>query len=43
VIECGLMEAEEVLLPYAVNDQGRTMWEAVAERRSVTTGTVVER
>lgn len=42
MIETGLMEAEEVLLPYSVNEQGRSMWEVMAERRSVTSGTVVE-
>jgi hypothetical protein len=42
MIETGLMDPEQVLLPYAVNDQGRTMWEVAAERRSVTAGAVVE-
>jgi hypothetical protein len=43
MIETGLMDPEQVLLPYAVNDQGRTMWEVAAERRSIAAGTVVDR
>jgi hypothetical protein len=43
LVETGLMSAEEVLLPYEVNAEGRSRWEVESERRSVTAGVVVDR
>jgi hypothetical protein len=42
MIETGLLEAEQALYPYVVSDTGRTVYELAAERRSVTSGAVVE-
>lgn len=44
MINTGLLEAEQALFSYEVDDQGRTRWDLQAEqRRSVTSGAVVVR
>jgi hypothetical protein len=43
LIETGLMNAEQVLLTYEVDTEGRSRWEVESASRSVTAGVVVDR
>jgi hypothetical protein len=45
MIETGLLDPEQALLAYSVNEQGRTLWDVTAERRALggkAVATVVE-